>query len=158
MIRLGMSDFQVTQIYGAEKIITPVSPNLTTRQAQEYANRIMKTQTWKRLSSSRQGVSIRRLRANARSSQTEDNNLIINLAPAHHNRMSVTHEMAHILTGRLFGRRVMGHGLEYAWVLRCLLEDIRTDRDFLKWKEEALRLGVSWDRDAVERRSRFRNN
>lgn len=142
--------FQVVEIYGAEKVLTPARPNLTTAQAQQYANRITKTPTWKRLSPVNSGVVIIRLRANAPYSQAEDNNMFISLAPAHHNRMSITHEMAHILTGRLFGNRVPGHGREYAWILRCLLEDIRTYSDFRKWVEEALRLGVVWSRDRVE--------
>ncbi len=150
-----MSDFQVIEIYDAEKVLTPASPNLTTSQAQDYVVKILKTLTWKRLSPNQRGVAIRRLRANTRDSQAEENNLIINLAPAHHNRMSIAHEMAHILTGRLFGNRVSGHGLEYAWILRCLLEDIRTDRDFSKWEEEALRLGVNWNSSAVESKARF---
>jgi len=152
-----VSDFQVIEIYDAEKVLTPASPNLTTSQAQDYVVKILKTPTWKRLSPTQRGVAIRRLRANTRFSQAEENNLIINLAPAHHNRMSIAHEMAHILTGRLFRNRVSGHGLEYAWILRCLLEDIRTDRDFFKWEEEALRLGVNWDSSAVESKARFRN-
>jgi len=145
-----MRDSQGSKVYAAEMVLTPSHPNLTTREAQQYANRIMKTRTWKRLSPHSTGVVIKRLRANSTTSIAEYNNIIITLAPMHHNRISITHEMAHILTGRLFGSRVASHGSEYAWILRCLIEDIRTKADFLKWESEALRLGVIWSSEAVE--------
>lgn len=157
-----MRDFQVSKIYASERILEPAHPNLTTRQAQQYANRILKTPTWKRLSPHNTGVVIHRKRPGhsivAQTSIAESNNMIIRLAPIHHNRISVTHEMAHILTGRLFGTRVPAHGSHYAWIFRCLIEDIRTKADFLKWESEALRLGVEWSSKPVEAKSRFHNN
>ena len=150
-----MRDPQKIKVYVAEAVLTPARPNLTTRQAQEYANRIMQTPTWKRLTPNSTGVTVRRLRASAIISQAETNNIIISLAPRHHNRISVAHEMAHILIGRLFGSRVEAHGPEYVWILRCLIKDIRPHRDFLRWEKEIFLLSVKWNMDVVEAKSRI---
>lgn len=150
-----MRDPQKIKVYVAEAVLTPARPNLTTRAAQGYANRIMQTPTWKRLTPNSIGVAVRRLRAGAMFSQAETNNLVISLAPRHHNRISVAHEMAHILTGRIFGGRVESHGPEYVWILRCLLKDIRTNRDFLRWEKEIFLLSVIWNINAVESKARL---
>jgi len=150
-----VSDPQKIRVYVAEAVLTPARPNLTTSQAQDYVVKILKTPTWKRFTPNSTGVAVRRLRAGAMFSQAETNNLIISLAPRHHNRISVAHEMAHILTGRLFGHRVENHGPEYVWILRCLLKDIRTHRDFLRWEKGIFDLSVRWNRDVVEVKARL---
>ena len=139
-----MRDPQRKRVYAAEKILEPKQPNLTTRQAQQYANRILRTPTWRELSPNNAGVTIQRLRARAITSMAQSNNLIISLAPMHHNRISITHEMAHILVGRALGS-VPDHGPEYVAILARLLKDVRTPRDYVRWVEEIISLGVKWD-------------
>lgn len=140
---MTIPDKQRVDVYVAELGLHTPRPTLNTEQAQRFANKIIKTKTWRSLSKSKQGVLIK-VAGSKLKSYADRNNYRIDLAPIHHNKMSVIHEMAHCLTGRIYADKVDDHGPEYVGILRSLIKEMMSEKAFEHWEAKATNLKISW--------------
>ena len=131
-----MGDPQRSLIYRTEGLFSAElsAPDLSIRECQSFASKVMTFPTWLQLSTSQAPVVV----IEGITSQANPNGTLFTLAQGHRNQQGVLHEMAHMLLLRSKLRYTQLHGPLYATVLIRLWYD--HDHELAdRWKTISLR-------------------